>query len=590
MYRKLLLIALLFLIVPTSFSQISETKTGTKSETENETKNETKISAELKKQAVEFLRESAGEVGNLRTLENRISFASEMASLMWFHDEKEARTMMNAVVGDFKQLLVQYDSQINASGIEPGDGERHYGGFLGGGDQSDKARLMRKLAKAMSVRQQITLSIAEHDPQFALDFYTGSLQTFSNAEVRKRFEAQDIYFEAKLVNEIAEKDAGKALEYGRKSLAKGLNYNHIELLKKIYEKDADKGAEFAEEIAGKLKDGKIGADNFYMLGAALRLGADSFEKAKKDNKKPMFSEQNLRDLADLTAQGVLKRSDSPEISTSEYLGLIEKYAPSRAVQIRAKIATKMQRETDETEGIRVVSADGVAITTSTVKMKSGAVAAKTVDEKDEQEEMMKSLQNLDKKQLPKEAREKIIGQARKIIAATPNRQQKILALSALAAQVSKLGDKELATEIMKDTQGLLSSSPKNYQDFMEVWILASGFAQTEAEKAFPLLEDTIFRLNDTIGAFIKVGEFIDVSGEMIDDGEVQVGSFGSMVKELTRGLGSTADATLLSLAKSDFTKTKALTNKFERQEVRILAKMLVLRAILGDKKKPTEEN
>ncbi len=574
MYRKLLLPALLFLLVQTVFSQKIETK--------NETKNETQISAELKKQAIEFLRESAGEVGNLRTLENRISFASEMASLMWFHDEKEARTMMNAVVGDFKQLLVQYDSQINASGIELGGDEHYYGGFLGGGDQSDKARLMRKLAKAMSVRQQMTLSIAEHDPQYALDFYTGSLLTFSNPQVRKRFEEQDKYFEARLVNEIAAKDAGKALELGRKSLAKGLNYGHIELLKKIYEKDADKGAVFAEEIAGKLKDGKVGADDFYMLGATFKLGADNYDKAKKDNKKPMFTEQHLRDLAELTAQGVLKRAGSSEGRASEYLGSIEKYAPSRAVQIRAKAATKTQRETDES--------GGVTISVPRPPPPPRPAPPGTTAEKNEQEEMIKSLQSLDKKQLPKEQREKVIAQARKIIAATPNRQQKIFALSALAAQVSKFGDKELAAEIMKDAQGLLSSSPKNYQDFLEVWILASGYAQTDAEKAFPILEDTIFRLNDTLAAFIKVGEFIDVSGEMIDDGEVQVGGFGgSMVKELTRGLG-VADTTILNLAKSDFTKTKALTNRFERQEARILAKMLVLRAILGDKKKPTEEN
>ncbi|MGI8884076.1 MAG: hypothetical protein ACR2IA_07520 [Pyrinomonadaceae bacterium] len=585
MYRKLFLPVLLILFVQISFSQTIEIKT----ETKTETKDEIKLSAELKKQAVEFLRESAGEVGNLRTLENRISFASEMAGLMWFHDEKEARAMMNAVVGDFKQLLVQYDSQINASGIELGGDEHYYGGFLGGGDQSDKARLMRKLAKAMSVRQQMTLSIAEHDPQYALDFYTGSLLTFSNPQVRKRFEEQDKYFEARLVNEIAAKDAGKALELGRKSLAKGLNYGHIELLKKIYEKDADKGAVFAEEIAGKLKDGKVGADDFYMLGATLKLGADNYEKAKKDNKKPMFTEQHLRDLAELTAQGVLKRADSSEGRVSEYLGSIEKYAPSRAVQIRAKAAAKTQRGTDETDGIRVVS-NGIATSVPAPPMR--AVPTGGQNEKNEQEEMMKSLQTLGKKELPKEQREKVIARARKIIAATPNRQQKILALSALAAQVSKLGDKELADEIMKDAQSLLVSAPKNYQDFMEVWMVASGFAQTDAEKAFPVLDDTIFRLNDTISAFVKVGEFIDLSGEMIEDGEVQVGGFGgSMVRELTRGLGAAAaDATILGLAKSDFTKTKALTNKFERQEVRILAKMLVLRAILGDKKKPTEEN
>ena len=46
-------------------------------------------------------------------------------------------------------------------------------------------------------------------------------------------------------------------------------------------------------------------------------------------------------------------------------------------------------------------------------------------------------------------------------------------------------------------------------------MLASGYAEADPDKAFPLLEDTILRVNDTLAAFIKVGEFIDVAGEMI---------------------------------------------------------------------------
>ena len=70
----------------------------------------------------------------------------------------------------------------------------------------------------------------------------------------------------------------------------------------------------------------------------------------------------------------------------------------------------------------------------------------------------------------------------------------------------------------------------------------------------------------------------------IEDGEVQVGSFGSdMTNGLLREL-SAADTTLKNLVNADFTKTKALTNKFDRTEVRILAKMLVLRAVFGKKK------
>jgi hypothetical protein len=53
-----------------------------------------------------------------------------------------------------------------------------------------------------------------------------------------------------------------------------------------------------------------------------------------------------------------------------------------------------------------------------------------------------------------------------------------------------------------------------------------------------------------------------------------------MVRGLTGELGM-ADSTIQLLAKADFTKTKNLTNRFDRPEVRVLAKMMVIRAILG---------
>jgi hypothetical protein len=574
MRRKLSLLLALFLFTQFSFSQTVETKI--------ETKTETKISAELKKQAVEFLRESANEVGNLRTLENRISFASEMASLMWFHDEKEARAMMNAVVNDFKQLILQYDARLIALGGAASEEDSFASMF--GGDQNEKARLTRKLARAMSVRQQIALGIAEHDPQFALDFYASSLQTITSAEARKRFEEQDKYFESRLVDEIAERNPGKALELGRKSLAKKLSHSHIELLKKIYAKDAEKGAQFAADIAGKLKSDKNGdGEDFYLFGAALNLASENLEATKKDGKKPMFAEQDLRDLGEIYAQLILRKADQDDFDWVSSTKLVERFAPSRAVQIRAKLTAKKTRATNEDERAMIEAAAGIEI--------SDAKSLKAEKEKNEQEEMMKSLQNLESKKLPKEEREKVIGQARKIIASLPNKQAKILALSGLAGQVAKLGDKELAGQIMTDARALTNPQPKNYLDFMELWLLSSGLAATDAEKAFPVLEETIFRVNDTLAAFVKVGEFIDVSGEMIDDGEVQVGGFGgSMVRELTRGLGQ-ADSTILNLARADFVRTKNLTDKFDRQEARILAKMLVLRAVLGDKNKTsTDEN
>ena len=70
--------------------------------------------AKLNMAAVDLLRETSVEVGRLRTMENRISFNAELASLMWFHDDKEARVMYGTVVTDFKQLLSQLDSDMNS--------------------------------------------------------------------------------------------------------------------------------------------------------------------------------------------------------------------------------------------------------------------------------------------------------------------------------------------------------------------------------------------------------------------------------------------------------------------------------------------
>ncbi len=42
---------------------------------------------EFRAQAVKYLRDTASEINTLRTNENRISFSSELANLMWLHDE-----------------------------------------------------------------------------------------------------------------------------------------------------------------------------------------------------------------------------------------------------------------------------------------------------------------------------------------------------------------------------------------------------------------------------------------------------------------------------------------------------------------------
>lgn len=195
--------------------------------------------------------------------------------------------------------------------------------------------------------------------------------------------------------------------------------------------------------------------------------------------------------------------------------------------------------------------------------------------------MMENMGKLGGKELPKEERDKIVAEARKLIEADTSREAKVTALSMLAAQVKKAGDDQLASELMLDASRMLNPNAKHMREMMLTWILISGYAETDPDKAFGMIETTIFRVNELLGAMATVGEFVDVNEEIFVDGEMQVGAFGGdMVRGITASLGM-AESTMSKLIKADFARTRAMTDRFDRVETRVLAKMILLRTVLG---------
>ncbi len=554
--------------------------------------------AKLRKEAVVFLRETLGDVNGMRSLENRISFTSEIASLMWFHDEREARAMYAAVIGDFRDLLARYDAQINALGGPPEEGEARYGfnPFLA--EPSERARVARRFQTAIGVGQQIAMSLAQHDPELGYAFYYDSIAAISNVEFRKQAETSSQHFEVQLLGQIAVSNAAKATALAARSVAKGVTYQHVELLKKIYAKDPERGSEFALALFGRLKIEKIDSSDYYIAGRLLEFGDETLTASRKSGgKKAVYTMAKLRDLAEFIAVSVLGMGDTAVAGLSS-LELIQKYAPGRAAQMRAKFKRALGTSNFNTGAYAIntsanVVAYGDPVGYSNSNSNTGRYErqAREREEREKAErEFMNDVQTFGTKELPKEERQKFVAQSRKIIAQTPGKDKKLMALTMLAAQVAKLGDKELASEIMRDAESIVNPAPKNYHDFLLTWMLASGYAAADPDKAFPLLEETIGRANQTLDAFVKVAEFIDVAEEMVQDGEVQVGAFGGqMITGLTRELGI-ADATIQVLAKADFAKTRNLTNRFDRLEIRVLAKMMVLRAILSPKQEPKPED
>ncbi len=544
------------------------------------------------KAAIEFLRETATDVERLRSIENRISFSSELASLMWFYDEREAKGMYGQVVSDFKQLMMQFDGEMNMSTSD--DDEGGMGGFLFGGRGGSKAQ--RKFRIALAVRQQIAMSLAEHAPDLALNFFYDSIASVSNPEFRKQAEQMDKYFESRLLIQIAESDAAKGVEYGRESIKRQINSTHIELLRKIYEKDASKGIDFGQALYSAAKSDPKRVDGLGFYQSLIVFAETNIEAAKKTNGKgPVYTIADIRDMAEMLYQAMM--ADGKDVEPwqrRQYIPIVEKHLPGRGAQLRAKF---------KDPSINAVAVPAPPYATNRPMPKNGAVVAsgtgtgvgkgisdtyeremKEREEKAKAEaKMIEDMKKLGQSDLPKEERDKVIAQARKIIAETKGKDKKIVALGILATSVAKLGDKDLANEIMLDAERMVTVNPKNYQDFMYTWLLAGGYAEANPDKAFPLLESTILKANVTLDAFVRVAEFIDVQEEMVVDGEVQVGAFGGeMIRGFTRELGA-ANTLIRTLANADFNRTKGLAATFDRTEMRVLAKMLVLRAVLDKK-------
>lgn len=586
MYQKITALLLAGCFCVTSFAQVPGPKASSEAD------------AKLENDAVEFLRDTSLEVDRLRLPENRISFNSELASLMWFHDEKAGREMYNSVIADFKQLMGQLDSELN-SPIEDED-QSSIGGIFGGYGRSTKAE--RKLIVASGVRQSIAMSLAEHAPDLAYGFFYDTQALISNPKLRERMVSSDKWFEKQLLTQIAKSDPAKAVEYGKASLKSGVDSSHISLLRKLYAKDPDKAADLADAILSKLKSDK--AKNAWVASELLSLGDEVLESSKKANKKPLYTQSDLRELAELYVQIL---TDQGMDSSGEAMGnitLIEKYAPSRAAQLRSRRNSAAAGNTVRSMRLDRITAIGNAATNTVSSTGSGTAYTsanvstgrsdyeaqqKEIEAQNKAEiELYKGLAAFGAKQGGKEERGKFIAAARASIAKLRGKDKKVFSLSLLAAQVAKAGDAQLASEIMRDAERLVDPQPRNYQDFLLSWTLASGYAQTDPEKAFPILENTISRANGTIAAAAKIAEFIDVNDDYITDGEAQVGVFGgTMVRGITAEIGG-VNLTLRALAKTDFAKTAALANAFDRPEIRVLARMMVLRALL-EKDKPVEE-
>ncbi len=576
MVRKFWPILLCVLLAAAAFAQPPVSSPSPTPESESDIK--------LKQDLTQYLVDTRVEIGRLRTTENRLGFSAQLAALLWEVDEREGRALYDAAFSDLRNLIASYESQYAAAETNQEIEAASGGGYEGSPTASD---VYRRFQTLLSLRQQMLFSVISQDPELAFQYLQSSVAVITQPKLREAVEASDVFLEQSLIADIAKTDPAKAAAIAGSRIKNGFRHTHLDLLRRLYKKDQKLAEEFAAKIVSSLDSTETRKkSDRWAITSLLAWGDEQLKPSTTAGSGPPLSKAQLETIANVVI-ATFEADDSPDYSEIVgRLSLLEKYAPLGARRIRSKMPKELQALIGSQRDV-ITTRSAVDPPMPPPVKTDGRSTPKTPNT---EEQLTANGQKLGT--ATPEERRRLIDDSKRMAAKLRGTDRKIAALGLLAVQAAKAGDKKLANDLMSDARSLLTPDPRNYQDFINIWIFASIYAQIDARESFPLVEDMAYRLNDTIEAFVKVGEFIDNRGDILRDGEIQTGGFGG---SMARGLPITlpgVEPTLRSMAAADIDRTKQLPDRFQRPEVRILARMLLINAVMprkAQKEVPAEE-
>jgi hypothetical protein len=155
----------------------------------------------------------------------------------------------------------------------------------------------------------------------------------------------------------------------------------------------------------------------------------------------------------------------------------------------------------------------------------------------------------------------------------------------LANKASQFNELESASGILVEAELIIKTLPKEASDFENNWLLADAYFAADSNKSFVIVENIFSQLNQVINAYAAFNEFL--GGEtFLESEEVKMESVGN-AKVI--GLERLKSPLIKSLAELDFSRTANLSNRFDRSEFRLEARIMICRAILEPPKKTDEQ-
>ncbi|MCA1621633.1 MAG: hypothetical protein LC795_20650 [Acidobacteria bacterium] len=553
-----------------------------------------KARKELERKALVLLEETLQGVQALKLPENRAAIRVQAADLLWARDEKRARSLFRDAAADV----------ATARGADS-TGRDHAGWML------------------TQLRAQLLNTAASRDPQLALELLRDSRPQAEEgaAPATDADPDTELRLEQSIVAQAAASDPKALLRLAEETLDKGVTFGVLGVLDKLRRKDAEAATKLAGKIVGKLRGQSLsgGREAFSVAVSLLGLvllpqtasrslgGAPPPTTRPAEKPKPLVMEESdVRELADLVSVAALRDSSAMGayglmFALRPLLPELEKRVPARAAQVRAKLA-----ETDKALDPRarvwmqfesVMNKPPEAILEEAAKapaemrgefysaaalkyMNAGEVerARQVAAEHLRGEQREQVLAYVERAEVARAVEKGSTDEAKAVVARIQSKERRAGAMAEVAVALALKGDRKAASQLLEEARGLVDRQPDNERETEALFEVARGYALVEPARTFEMIDPLIDHANDLLTAAALLEKFgrgggIFRKGEMVIS--LGLGELGGAYARYVKALAE--------LARVDFERTKATADRFNRDEARLMARLVIALSILSDR-------
>ena len=580
--------------------------------------------AEQEKRAFAILDQVVNEAQTLRLAENRVRVQIGAADMLWQRNEGRARSLFALAAEGVAEMLknTTQDAAMND--------RRRPNQFRGPGQ-------LRQELVLTAARRDASLA-------YQLLAATRSVAPTTDSRNARGIDSEE-NLEQRLLSQIAALDPKLALQNAEQMLDKGQYSRSLaDVLSQLQTKDKEAAAKLEDKIVKRLQSanmlstldagvlalsllrsgprpadnptsgessvtpattGQVLASSAYtglmgsVIDAALKATPQSATTARTTNRTRGRNNpgNNLAASATEPTTAEVEQSNARRLlaGLQQLLPQIDQYLPARGQAVRQKMTelgmgdSTRARMGDVMNAIQQGTADSLlAAAPSAPPMMQSRLykqaALKALDEgnadrarqiaNDHLEPAARDsvLRAVDFRKTSENFDSSKMDEVRQTLSTLRSDDERIDFLLQLSNSAKKNNPKQ-ALEFLDEARQITNRRAGNYQQFEQQLKVAAAFKELEPARSFEILESGIMQLNELLSAAATLNGF-----------EVNVYQEGELPLEGRNGLSNMVNRygqALGGLAKTDLERAQTMANRFQLSESRIVAKLAIVRNMLG---------